>query len=135
MRKRAPLVISSPYACAALCSSLLAWTPVRVRLPRSVKDPPSLIVSWCRAWGLFDRGELVGHLYLAGGGLPSELQRVGMGRGFDWVDLGVFSDKPGAQACFRAKHAEGVVFRVGGETNRHRDLGRHRRSVENARLV
>jgi RimJ/RimL family protein N-acetyltransferase len=82
---------------------------------------------WRRAWGLFDKGELVGHLYLAGGMLCSELHRADMGMGItrshrrqgggtllletgiewargqptiDWIDLGVFSDNPGAQALY-----------------------------------
>lgn len=82
---------------------------------------------WRRAWGLLDRDELVGYLYLAGGTLRSELHRVSMGMGvarshrrqgggallletsttwaqahptIDWIDLGVFSDNPGAQALY-----------------------------------
>jgi RimJ/RimL family protein N-acetyltransferase len=93
---------------------------------------------WRRAWGLFDGDELVGHLYLAGGMLPSELHRVSMGMGIaashrrrgggtllleaaidwagaqpgiDWIDLGVFSDNPGAQALYE-RHG----FRVVGRT-------------------
>ena len=38
-------------------------------------------IGWRRAWGLFDRAELVGHLYLAGGALRSELHRADMGMG------------------------------------------------------
>jgi hypothetical protein len=33
-------------------------------------------VGWRRAWGLFDAEQLVGHLYLEGGALRSELHRV-----------------------------------------------------------
>lgn len=86
-------------------------------------------IGWRRAWGLFD-DELVGHLYLAGGTLRSELHRVHLGMGIllshrrqgggtsllqtaivwarsepsiDWIDLGVFSDNPGARALY-ARH-------------------------------
>jgi RimJ/RimL family protein N-acetyltransferase len=105
-------------------------------------------VAWRRAWGLFDKGELVGHLYLAGGMLRSELHRVHMGMGIrrsyrrqgsgtllletgiewarnqpiiDWIDLGVFSDNPGAQALY-ARHGFQVLgqtpdrFRVDGQS-------------------
>jgi len=105
-------------------------------------------VEWRRAWGLFDQGELVGHLYLAGGMLRSELHRVHMGMGIrrshrrqgggtrlletgiewarnqpiiDWIDLGVFSDNPGAQALY-ARHGFQVLgrtpdrFRVDGQS-------------------
>ncbi len=95
-------------------------------------------VGWRRAWGLFDRAELVGHLYLAGGALRSELHRADMGMGIvasrrrqgggtllletaiawasdqptiDWIDLGVYSDNPGARALY-----EGVGFQVLGHT-------------------
>jgi RimJ/RimL family protein N-acetyltransferase len=93
---------------------------------------------WRRAWGLFDEGELIGHLYLAGGALRSELHRVSLGMGIArshrrrgggslllatairwarvqpsivWIDLGVFSDNAGAQALY-AQHG----FHVLGET-------------------
>jgi RimJ/RimL family protein N-acetyltransferase len=93
---------------------------------------------WRRAWGLFDGSELVGHLYLAGGMLRSELHRVSMGMaiaathrrrggggsllataiawahdqpGIDWIDLGVFSDNPGARALYE-RHRFVVVGRV-----------------------
>ena len=105
-------------------------------------------VAWRRAWGLFDEDELVGHLYLAGGMLRSELHRVHMGMGIrrsyrrqgggtllletgiewarnqpviDWIDLGVFSDNPGAQALY-ARHGFQVLgrtpdrFRVDGQS-------------------
>ena len=103
---------------------------------------------WRRAWGLFDEGELVGHLYLAGGALRSELHRADMGMGIirshrrrgggtllleaatewareqpsiDWIDLGVFSDNPGAQALYE-RHGFRIVgrtpdrFRVDGQS-------------------
>lgn len=95
-------------------------------------------IGWRRAWGLIDRNELVGYLYLAGGALRSELHRVSMGMGIlrahrrhgggalllataikwaeeqpniDWVDLGVFTDNPGAQALYRSQG-----FKVCGQT-------------------
>jgi RimJ/RimL family protein N-acetyltransferase len=98
--------------------------------------------------GLFDGAALVGHLYLAGGGLLSELHRVNLGMGIiapyrrqgggglllteaidwarhqptiDWIDLGVFSDNPGARALYEGHGftAVGRVddrFRVDGES-------------------
>jgi len=93
---------------------------------------------WRRAWGLFDQGELVGHLYLAGGTLRSEMHRAELGMGIaqsrrregggslllhtaiawarrqpgiDWIDLGVFGDNPGARALY-AVHG----FEVTGRT-------------------
>jgi RimJ/RimL family protein N-acetyltransferase len=93
---------------------------------------------WRRAWGLFEQDELVGHLYLAGGTLRSELHRAEMGMGvtrshrrrgggallletgiewartqptIDWIDLDVFSDNPGARALY-ARHD----FQVLGQT-------------------
>ena len=105
-------------------------------------------LAWRRAWGLFDQGELVGHLHLAGGLLHSEMHRVDMGMGIrrsnrrqgggtllletgiewarnqstiDWIDLGVFSDNPGAQALY-ARHGFQVLgrtpdrFRVEGQS-------------------
>jgi RimJ/RimL family protein N-acetyltransferase len=103
---------------------------------------------WRRAWGLFGQGELVGHLYLAGGTLHSEMHRVSMGMGvvrahrgrgggtsllqsaiawarhqpgIDWIDLGVFSDNPAAQALYERHgfHALGRTpdrFRVDGHS-------------------
>lgn len=38
-------------------------------------------LAWRRAWGLFDSVELVGHIYLAGANLRSELHRVELGMG------------------------------------------------------
>jgi RimJ/RimL family protein N-acetyltransferase len=103
---------------------------------------------WRRAWGLFDGDDLTGHLYLAGGDLRSALHRVEMGMGvvpthrrrgggslllstaidwarqhptIDWIDLGVFSDNPGAQALY-ARHGFEVLgrtpdrFRVDGHS-------------------
>jgi ribosomal protein S18 acetylase RimI-like enzyme len=105
-------------------------------------------LGWRRAWGLFDAAELVGHLYLAGGMLRSELHRVNLGMGIQsshrrqgggrmllvsaiewarkqaiiaWIDLGVFSDNPGAQALY-ARHGFEVLgstpdrFRVDGHS-------------------
>ena len=87
-------------------------------------------VGWRRAWGLFDDDELIGHAYLAGGMLASELHRAHLGigivgphrrqgggavllgtaiawacaqTGIAWVDLGVFSDNAPARALYR-KH-------------------------------
>ena len=95
-------------------------------------------LGWRRAWGLFDKGELVGHLYLAGGTLRSELHRADMGMGItrshrrqgggtllleagiewarrqptiDWIDLDVFSDNPGAQALY-ARHGFQILGRT-----------------------
>jgi RimJ/RimL family protein N-acetyltransferase len=95
-------------------------------------------VGWRRAWGLFDGDRLVGSLYLAGGTLRSESHRVNMGMSvlsshrrvgggslllssaiawagsepiIDWIDLGVFSDNPGAQALY-LRHG----FRILGRT-------------------
>ena len=91
---------------------------------------------------------MVGHLYLAGGMLRSELHRVSLGMGIKsshrrrgggslllesaiewarnqpiiaWIDLGVFSDNPGAQALY-ARHGFEVLgrtpdrFRVDGHS-------------------
>jgi RimJ/RimL family protein N-acetyltransferase len=82
---------------------------------------------WRRAWGLFERDEIVGYVYLAGGALRSELHRAEIGLGvlrshrrqgggtqlletaiawaqrhpaIDWIDLGVFSDNSGARALY-----------------------------------
>ena len=105
-------------------------------------------VGWRRAWGLFDGNRLVGSLYLAGGTLRSESHRVNMGMSvlsshrrmgggslllasaiawarsepiIDWIDLGVFSDNPGAQALY-ARHGFRILgctpdrFRVDGQS-------------------
>lgn len=105
-------------------------------------------IAWRRAWGLFDDDELVGYVQLAGGALRSELHRADMGMGvarsyrrrgggcllihtaitwartqpsIDWIDLGVFSDNPGAQALY-VRHGFQVVgrtpdrFRVDGQS-------------------
>lgn len=103
---------------------------------------------WRRAWGLFSQEEPVGHLNLVGGTLGSELHRISMGMGIlrpyrrngggtrlletairwaqqqpsiAWVDLGVFSDNPGAQALYERQGFEVVGrtldrFRVDGES-------------------
>ncbi len=105
-------------------------------------------IEWRRAWGLFDRDEIVGNLHLGGGALRSELHRVEMGMGIarwhrrrgggglllhaaiawarlqpsiDWIDLGVFSDNPGAQALY-VRHGFQVIgrtpdrFRIDGQS-------------------
>ena len=105
-------------------------------------------IGWRRAWGLFDDDELVGYLQLVGGALRSELHRADMGMGIArsrrrrgggdmlihaaiawarsqpsiaWIDLGVFSDNPGAQALY-VRHGFQVVgrtpdrFRVDGQS-------------------
>ena len=104
-------------------------------------------VGWRRAWGLFDGDVIVGHLYLAGGMLRSELHRVNLGMGIvsshhrrgggsllleaaiawareepriDWIDLGVFSDNPGAEALY-ARHG---FQPIGRTTDRFRVDGR-----------
>lgn len=93
---------------------------------------------WRRAWGLFESGELVGQLYLAGGALRSELHRASMGMGIershrrrgggslllrtaiewarhqpsvDWIDLGVFSGNSGAYALYE-RHGFHVLGRT-----------------------
>lgn len=103
------------------------------RWSTAIEDP-----EWRRVWGLFTHDEIVGHLYLAGGTLRSELHRVNLGMGvadghrrrgggtqllesaidwarsrpiIDWIDLGYFSDNPGAGALY-ARHG----FRVLGRT-------------------
>jgi RimJ/RimL family protein N-acetyltransferase len=105
-------------------------------------------IGWRRAWGLFDGAELVGYIQLVGGALRSELHRVDMGMGvarshrrrgggglllhaaiawartqpsIDWMDLGVFSDNPGAQGLyvrhgFRAVGRKPDRFRVDGQS-------------------
>ncbi|MGI9605178.1 MAG: GNAT family N-acetyltransferase [Acidimicrobiales bacterium] len=92
---------------------------------------------WRRVLGLFDGDDLVGHLTLVGGELPSETHRVGMGMGIlrshrrrgggslllraaiewagahaeiEWIDLGVFSDNPGAQALYERHGFEVLGF-------------------------
>lgn len=93
---------------------------------------------WRRAWGLFDREELVGHLYLAGGSMRTDMHRVNLGMGvarshrrqgggtrlletaiawallqpgIDWIDLGVFSDNASARALY-ARHGFQVTGAV-----------------------
>lgn len=105
-------------------------------------------LGWRRAWGLVDGRSIVGHIHLAGGALRSEAHRVSMGMGIlsshrrrgggsllldaaidwatrqpgiAWIDLGVFTDNPGAQALY-ASHGFQVLgrmpdrFRVDGAT-------------------
>jgi RimJ/RimL family protein N-acetyltransferase len=124
-----------------------------VRWSTAIEDP-----EWRRAWGLFDRDELVGHLYLAGGALRSELHRAQLGLGvaashrrvgggtalmeaaiewareqptIAWIDLGVFSDNPGARALY-ARHG----FQVLGQTpDRFRIDGRSLGDTAMARRV
>lgn len=103
---------------------------MEVARPREVRrwTTPITEVDWRRAWGLFDSGQVVGHLYLAGAPLPSSLHRVELGvgivtshrrlgggsrlletamawarnePGIDWIDLGVFADNPGAQRLYQ----------------------------------
>jgi len=93
---------------------------------------------WRRAWGLFDQAQLVGHIYLAGGALDSELHRADLGMGIvrshrrrgggtlllqaaidwarcqpcvDWIDLNVFSDNPGGKALYE-RHGFHVLGRT-----------------------
>ena len=88
---------------------------------------PTTEGEWRRAWGLFDEDILVGHLYLAGGALPTELHRVQVGMGImrthhrrgggrlllqsaidwargqshiDWIDLGVFEENQPARRLY-----------------------------------
>ncbi len=99
---------------------------------------PLDLPGWRRAWGLFAPREpreptvqaeptLVGHLYLAGGSIHSELHRAGLGMalrsthhrcgggrlllqtaiswsqsqaGLDWLDLGVYADNEAAQELY-----------------------------------
>jgi RimJ/RimL family protein N-acetyltransferase len=88
---------------------------------------PVTHVGWRRAWGVFDRDDLVGHLYLAGGPLQTGLHRADLGMGvlpshrrrrgatrlldtaiawarhdpgICWIDLNVFADNPGAQHLY-----------------------------------
>ena len=93
---------------------------------------------WARVWGLFDHDDLVGHLGLSGPAVRSGLHRARMGMGIlsthrrqgggtlllgaaiewartrpsiDWIDLGVFSDNPGARALY-----DRLGFTVQGST-------------------
>ncbi len=105
----------------------------RARWSTALDEP-----GWRRAWGLLEGHDLVGHLYLAGGMLRSELHRTTMGMaiasthrrrgggsallreaiawaraqpGIQWIDLGVFSDNPGARTLYD-RHGFEVVGRV-----------------------
>ena len=136
-RTRIPTALSEPFDIeAARDREVTRWSTEIDEL------------AWRRAWGLFDEAALVGHLYLAGGMLRSELHRVSLGMGIksshrrqgggslllesaiewarsqpiiDWIDLGVFSDNPGAQALY-ARHGFEVLgrtpdrFRVDGHS-------------------
>ena len=89
---------------------------------------PTSDVGWRRAWALLDRDGLVGHLYLAGGPLPTGLHRADLGMGvlpshrrrrgatrlletaiawarqepgISWIDLNVFVDNLGAQYLYQ----------------------------------
>lgn len=89
---------------------------------------PLEVPGWRRAWGWFRADTLVGHAYLAGGHLRSELHRASLGMGLEhghrrqgggralleaalawaraeealvWVDLGVFAANLPAQALYR----------------------------------
>ena len=88
---------------------------------------PSTETGWRRAWGMFDGDKMVGHLYLAGGTLLSELHRIQLGMGIlkshhrrgggslmlqsaiewaqaqphiAWIDLGVFVENTPAQILY-----------------------------------
>ena len=107
-----------------------ASTRERTRWTTPLSEP-----GWRRAWGVFDGEALVGHLYLAGGRIRSELHRANLGMGLlrthfrrgggralmraavawaraearlDWLDLGVFTENEPAEALYRA---EGFVER------------------------
>lgn len=83
---------------------------------------------WRRAWGWLRDGQLVGHAYLAGGHLASELHRASLGMALQaghrrqgggsallssvvawaraapqlaWIDLGVFAENSPAQAVYQ----------------------------------
>ena len=53
---------------------------------------------WRRAWGLFDRDEIVGNLHLGGGALRFELHRVEMGMG---IAVGIDAAEVAASSCAR----------------------------------
>ena len=101
------------------------------------------VVGWRRAWGLFDVDDLVGHLYLAGGELSTEMHRTSLGMGIvathhrrgggslllstaiawvlarpgiAWIDLGVFSGNAPARALY-ARHG---FTEIGTTTDRFR---------------
>lgn len=99
-------------------------------LPREQRrwQTPLDAPGWRRAWGCFsEAGVLVGHAYLAGGGLRSERHRASLGMALEpghrrqgggrallqaavdwardrpelaWIDLGVFSENAAAQALY-----------------------------------
>ena len=132
---------SNPYGKDDLPDRAEARPREITRWTTAIDEP-----GWRRAWGLFDGDDLVGHLYLAGGTLRSELHRVSMGMGIarshrrrgggrllletavawarsepqiDWIDLGVFTDNPGARALYERVGFEAVGhtpdrFRVDG---------------------
>jgi RimJ/RimL family protein N-acetyltransferase len=134
---------SHPYGTSEPYDMDAARTREHTRWSTGIDEP-----GWRRAWGLFDGDDLVGHLYLAGGDLRSALHRVEMGMGvvpthrrrgggsvllrtaiewarqqpgIDWIDLGVFSDNPGAQALYEAHGFEVLGrtpdrFRVDGHS-------------------
>lgn len=132
-----PLEERDPGAWPAIGESRLAeWHTL-------LTDP-----NWSRNWGAFIDGELVGDLSLRGGSLPSSMHRVSLGIGIDrsyrsrgigslmmreaidwassqplidWIDLGVFSGNPRAEALYRDLGFEQWAvntdaFRVAGVT-------------------
>lgn len=134
---------SHPYSAADPFDIQAARVREEVRWSTNIDE-----VGWRRAWGMFAHDEVVGYLDLAGGTLHSELHRAEMGLGIarshrrlgggelllrtaigwardqpsiDWIDLGVFSDNPGAMALY-LRHGFQVIgraadrFRVDGHS-------------------
>ena len=121
---------SHPYGKAESVDPAEAHDREITRWTTAIDEP-----GWRRAWGLFDGDDLVGHVYLAGGAILSELHRASLGMGIarqcrrrgggtrllaaavgwareqssiDWVDLGVFTDNPGARALYEREGFEVV---------------------------
>ena len=113
---------SHPYSKSEPLDLDVARDRERTRWSTAIDTP-----GWRRASGLFDHTQLVGHVYLAGGTLDSELHRADLGMGIvrsrrrrgggalllqtaiawarcqpsiEWLDLSVFSDNPGGQALY-----------------------------------